>query len=294
MVSNVEVLALVLEKTKRLFIGMEKKRVAVLLPVYKNDSSDYLAKAIESILYQTYRNVHLYIGVDGPIGEELKKTLEVLDRQNTVDIVWFLENRGLACVLNDLVTICKKEGYEFYARMDADDISVKDRFEKEVRFLEDHPDVDVVGGAINEIDGEGNSCGKHVEYPLSHEDCRKFFRYRDPLAHPAVMFRARYFEKVPNGYRPEYRKNQDTMLWYDGFLNGCVFANLPDTVLFFRVNEDFYNRRNGWKRAKQMLTDRLKMNKALGYDISANLFAFAMFCMTISPSFVKKVLYKIR
>ena len=77
-------------------------------------------------------------------------------------------------------------------------------------------------------------------------------------------------------------------------MNGCVFANLKDTVLNFRVNDDFYNRRNGWKRAKQMLTDRLKMNKALGYDKSANMFAFAMFCMTISPSFIKKLLYKIR
>jgi hypothetical protein len=66
------------------------------------------------------------------------------------------------------------------------------------------------------------------------------------------------------------------MLWFDGFMNGCVFANLKDTVLNFRVNDDFYNRRNGWKRAKQMLRDRLKINKALGYDISANLFAFAI------------------
>lgn len=294
MVTCMENVALVLEKTKRIFVAMENKRVAVMLPVYKNDSPKYLAKAIESILYQTYRNNHLYIGVDGPVGDELKETLEVLDRQNSVDIVWFPENRGLACVLNDLVAICKKEGYDFYARMDADDISVNDRFEKQIKYLEKHQEVDVVGGAIEEIDEKGNKRGKHVEYPLTHEDCRKFFRYRDPLAHPAVMFRARYFEKVVGGYRPEYRKNQDTMLWYDGFLNGCVFANLKDTILNFRVNEDFYNRRNGWKRAKQMLRDRLKMNKALDYDISANLFAIAMFCMTVSPSCVKKFLYKIR
>ena len=295
MVSYMEILALVLEKTKRIFVEeMENKKVAVMLPVYMNDSPAYLAKATESILYQSYRHVHMYIGVDGPVGDELHSILELLERQNQVDIVWFPENRGLACVLNDLVAICKNEGYDYYARMDADDISEKDRFEKQVKFLEDHLEVDVVGGAIEEIDEKGNKRGKHVEYPLTHEECRKFFRYRDPLAHPAVMFRASYFEKVAGGYRPEYRKNQDTMLWYDGFLNGCVFANLKDTVLNFRVNDDFYNRRNGWKRAKQMFTDRLKMNKALGYDVSANLFAFAMFCMTVSPSWVKKFLYKIR
>lgn len=265
-----------------------------MLPVYKNDNPVYLRKAIDSILNQTHRNLHVFVGVDGPVDDNLKGNIEMLDKQNNVDVVWFPENRGLACVLNDLVALCKKEGYDYYARMDADDISLTDRFKKQVKYLEEHLDVDVVGGAIEEINGNDRLRGKCVEYPLTHKECRKFFRYRDPLAHPAVMFRARYFEKVPSGYRNEYRKNQDTMLWFDGFMNGCVFANLKDTVLHFRVNDDFYNRRNGWKRAKQMLSDRLKMNKALGYDLSANLFAFAMFCMTVSPSWVKKFLYKIR
>lgn len=271
-----------------------KHKVSVLLPVYKNDKPEYLKKSLESILSQHNCDAHVFIGVDGPVGEDLKRIINEFGKKESVEPVWFDKNRGLACVLNDLVELSKKGGYEYYARMDADDISLLDRFEKQVAFLIENQNVDVVGGAIEEIDGQDTLRGKHVEYPLTNEECRKFFRYRDPLAHPAVMFRASYFEKVIRGYRPEYRKNQDTMLWYDGFLNGCVFANLHDTVLHFRVNDDFYNRRNGWKRAKQMLTDRLKMNKALGYDISANLFAFAMFCMTVSPSFIKKLLYSIR
>lgn len=270
------------------------KTISVLLPVYKNDRIDFLKKSINSILYQKNVSFYVFIGIDGPIGEELKSVLEKIAENDRVELVWFETNRGLACVLNDLVALSKKENYDYYARMDADDIALPDRFENQVKFLEENPDVDVVGGAIEEIDGNDKLRGKHVEYPLSHNECRKFFRYRDCLAHPAVMFRARYFEKVPNGYRPEYRKNQDTMLWYDGFLNGCVFSNIPNTVLHFRVNDDFYNRRKGWNRAKKMLTDRIKMNKELHYDISANLFAFGMFCMTISPAWVKKILYKIR
>ena len=269
-------------------------KIGVLLPVYKKDSKAFLKKSVESILSQTLKDFHIYIGVDGSVGEGLDACLKKLGEETNITVVRFEVNRGLACVLNDLIAISKKEGYEYYARMDADDISVADRFEKQVKYLEEHPGVDVVGGAIEEIDGNDQLRGKHVEYPLTHEDCRMFFRYRDPLAHPAVMFRARYFEKVAAGYRNEYRKNQDTMLWFDGFMNGCVFANVKDTVLHFRVNDDFYNRRNGWKRAKQMLRDRLKMNKALKYDLSANLFALGMFCMTVSPSWVKKFLYKIR
>lgn len=270
------------------------KQIGVLLPVYKKDSVSFLSSAVESILYQTYRDFHIFIGVDGPVGDELNECLKLLEQQSNISIVRFPDNRGLACVLNDLIAICKKEGFAYYARMDADDIAIKERFEKQVTFLEDHPEVDVVGGAIDEIDGNGNLRGKRVSYPLTHEECRKFFRYRDTLAHPAVMFRASYFNKVEAGYRPEYRKNQDTMLWFDGFMNGCIFANLPDVVLRFRVNDDFYNRRNGLKRAKQMLSDRFIMNKALGYDVTANVFALGMFCMTISPSWVKQLLYKIR
>lgn len=269
-------------------------RIAVLLPVYKNDKAEYITQSVDSILQQVNCDFSVLIGVDGPVGEELHTLLDKLNEDDKITVVWFETNRGLACVLNDLITVAKKESFDYYARMDADDISLPNRFAKQIKFLEDNPKVDVVGGAIEEIDGDGNLRGKHVEYPLTHDECKRFFRYRDPLAHPAVMFRASYFEKVPNGYRNEYRKNQDTMLWYDGFLNKCVFANLPVTVLHFRVNDDFYNRRNGWKRAKQMLGDRLKMNKTLHYDLSANLFAFGMFCMTISPSWIKKFLYKIR
>ena len=268
-------------------------KIAVLLPVYQKDKLAYLDRAIQSIIAQTYKDFHIYIGVDGPIDDSVKRYLCSQD-QDVISIVWFDENRGLACVLNDLLEICLKEGYEYIARMDADDISVNDRFEKQTNFLSEYSEVDVVGGAIAEIGSNGQLRGKYVAYPLTHNDCRRFFRYRDPLAHPAVMFRKSYFEKVTSGYRNEYRKNQDTMLWFDGFMNGCIFANLPDTVLHFRVNDDFYNRRRGWKRAKQMLRDRLKMNRALHYDLSANLFAIAMFCMTISPVWVKKLLYRIR
>ncbi len=269
-------------------------KIGVLLPVYKNDGIEFLKKSVGSILGQTLYDYQVYIGVDGPVGEELDDCLMKLNQKSNITVVRFDVNRGLACVLNDLISFCKKEGYEYYARMDADDISQPDRFEKQVKYLEEHPDVDVVGGAIEEIDSNDQLRGKHVEYPLTHEDCRKFFRYRDPLAHPAVMFRARFFEKVASGYRNEYRKNQDTMLWFDGFMNKCVFANVKDTVLHFRIDDSFYNRRNGWKRAKQMLSDRIKMNKALSYDITADLFALGMFCMTVSPSWMKKFLYKIR
>jgi glycosyltransferase involved in cell wall biosynthesis len=270
-------------------------KIAVILPVYKNDKPKYLSLAVESILYQTYRDFHLYIGVDGPVGEGLKSSLEVIDRQNRVSIVWFPENRGLACVLNDLLDVCFKEGYEYIARMDADDISKTDRFEKQMKFLESHPKVDVVGGAINEIDEVGNNRGKTIVYPETPTECREFFSKRNPHAHPAVLFRKSFFDKLDGKkYRPEYRQNQDTMLWYDGMMAGTQHANIPDVILNFRMtNAMFKKRRNGWAFAKKQFQDRLMINKGLGYGWKADVYGFAMFCMLVSPVWVKKIAYKV-
>ena len=268
-------------------------RIAVLLPVYKKDNPGFLKNTIQSLLNQSYPSFTIFLGVDGPIEGELNEVVKECEEKDIFNVLRFRENRGLACVLNDLLTASINKGYEYFARMDADDICLKDRFAKQMAFLQSHPDVDIVGGSIEEIDENGEKNGKKVIYPLTHDECRKFFRYRDPLAHPATFFRKSYFDKV-KGYRPEYRKNQDTMLWFDGFMNGCIFANLPDTVLYFRVAKDFYGRRNGWKRAKQMVRSRMEINKAMKYDISANLFAIAMAIMTVSPTWFKKLLYRVR
>lgn len=267
--------------------------VGVLLPVYQKDNPIHFKESVESILNQSYTDILIYIGCDGPISGQLNNILSEYLYNSRIKIVRFHENRGLAAVLNDLLAITKKNDIEYLARMDADDIADKFRFEKQMNFLISNPDIDVVGGSIEEIDESGNLKGKEVHYPLSHDACRKFFRYRDPLAHPATFFRRRFFDKA-KGYRSEYRKNQDTMLWFDGFRNGCRFSNLPDVILKFRVNDSFYNRRDGFKRARQMLKDRFKINRALNYDFSSYFFAFAMFAMTLSPKFIKRFLYKLR
>lgn len=274
---------------------MDDKRIAVILPVYKKDNVQYMSKAIESILFQTYKDFHLFVGVDGPVGEDIEQYFGVLEQTNKISIIRFEENRGLACVLNDLLVICFKEGYKFIARMDADDISEISRFEEQIAYLQKHPEIDVVGGAINEIDEKGDSRNKTIIYPETPEECRAFFAKRNPHAHPAVMFRKSFFDKL-NGkkYRPEYRQNQDTMLWYDGMMAGTQHANIPDVVLNFRMtNAMFKKRRNGWAFAKKQFKDRLMINKGLGYGFGADVYGFAMFCMLVSPVWVKKIAYRI-
>ena len=269
--------------------------IAVILPVYKKDHPDWVRLSIESVIKQDYDSFKVYIGVDGPVGEELMLVLMGLGEHEQVKIAWFKENRGLACVLNDLLDKAFADGFQYIARMDADDVSMPGRFAKQMQYLKEHPEIDVVGGAITEIDENGNSRGKTIIYPESPEECRSFFSRRNPHAHPAVLFQKSFFDKLGGKkYRPEYRQNQDTMLWFDGMMIGTVHANIPEVVLLFRVTDTmFKQRRNGWAFAKKQLQDRLIINKSLGYGVSSYLFAYAMFVMLVSPSWIKRIAYKV-
>lgn len=270
-------------------------RLAIILPIYLKDKLPFVILSVNSLLNQTYNGkIKVYIGVDGPVDEELEQCLKEYEKDERVSVQWFKENRGLAIVLNDLLDICFREGYEFIARMDADDISTPDRIEKQMTYLKDNTDIDVVGGAIEEIDENDKSRGKTIVYPATHEECREFFSRRNPHAHPAVLFRKRFFEKAGCKYRPEYRQNQDTMLWLDGMKAGTKHANIPDVVLKFRfTNSLFKKRRNGWAFAKKQLEDRKMINKTLGYGFGATVFGYMMFIMLVSPAWVKKIAYKV-
>lgn len=273
---------------------MDHNTIGVLLPVYKNDKCEYLSLSIDSILKQTYANLILYIGIDGPISEELKNIISCYLSDYRIRVNYFKENRGLAVVLNDLLRIAIEDNIEFIARMDADDISVLDRFSKQLDFLKSHSEIDVVGGSIFEIDEDGLPRNKTIIYPPSPKECLKFFAKRNPHAHPAVMFRKRFFEKIGHAYRPEYRQNQDTLLWFDGFIKGTQNANIPDIVLNFRMTESLIKkRRNGWDFAQKQFKDRIMINRTLNYGIVSYIFCVAMFILQLSPTSIRKVAYKI-
>ena len=117
------------------------EKIAVILPVYKNDKVPHVRLSLNSILNQTYKgDFTLIIGVDGPVGEELVSCLKDYETKDNVSVQWFPKNRGLAIVLNDLLDICFKEGYKYIARMDADDISMPERLEKQMAYLLAHPE----------------------------------------------------------------------------------------------------------------------------------------------------------
>ena len=270
-----------------------EKSIAVIMSCYKNDTYNYVFPSIESLLNQTYYNFDVFIKIDGPIDKTVEKYLVQLK-----DFRFHLskrnENMGLAYSLNELLDIVKKREYEYIARMDADDICELDRFEKQIDYLQKHPDIDAVGGAINEIDDCGNNKGKVVQYPCSAEECRAFFAKRNPVAHPTVMFRRSFFDKAGWAYPTDFIRNEDTRLWHEGYKHGCKIANIPDVVLNFRMTDDmFKKRRNGKEFAKSQLKLRLQIKKDLNYGFMASVYAYSMYLLMISPSWLLKKAYRI-
>lgn len=267
------------------------QKLVVIESVYKNDKSAYLRLSLDSIFAQSFKNFKLLLYIDGPVPEGIWRVIRSY-KDERLKVIDNPVNKGLATALNNLLSRCKE--YSFIARMDADDIALPDRFEKQIAYLEAHPEVDMVGGAINEIDENGNDRGKTTRYPCEPDSCRAFFAKRNPVAHPTVMFRRSFFEKAGWEYPTDYVRNEDTRLWHEGYKNGCVIANIPDVVLNFRMTDSmFKQRRNGKNFAKSQLKLRKLIAKDLGYGTMAYVYAYAMYLLMISPSWVLKFAYKI-
>ncbi len=259
------------------------------MSLYKSDVLQYVSLAVQSILNQTYSEFDFYIQFDGYVQTDVDEYLSNI-KDVRVHLYRRNENKGLAKSLNDLLSVVMPLGYEYIARMDADDISMPERFEKQIAFMEAHPETECLGTWAIEINSDGNEFYRK-QMPESHDGCWQQFMIRDCMIHPTVMFRRNYIEKA-GLYSLDTYFGEDTMMWANGFANGCRFANLPEYLFKFRLNDDFFNRRRGWKHARGILTLRWKVNKMLHYPLRAYLFAIAYAVAKMMPTKMLKLIYR--
>ncbi|KGQ57209.1 glycosyl transferase [Gallibacterium anatis str. Avicor] len=265
---------------------------SVLMSVYYKENPNFFDQALSSIwLEQTVRPSQIVLVKDGVLTEDLEKVIKKYIKicGSALDVVSLQKNSGLAYALSQGLKYCK---YDYIARMDTDDISTPERFEKQLTFLGKNKDIDVVGSYLTEINENGDVIKKQVNYPLEHDELKEFFSKRDPLAHPTVFFRKSFFVKA-GSYTDEVPLGEDTVLWYSGFMNNCHFANIPYVGVLFRRTDSFYKRRSNWKKSIFLLKFRLlTINRNLGYNIKADVYAISYFLLSISPSFVKRIVYQ--
>lgn len=267
--------------------------LSVLMSIYHKEKPEYFDQAMDSIWgHQTVKPDQVVLVEDGPLTTELYDVIKnwKVKLGEVLDIISLEKNLGTGGAKSIGLEKCKGD---YIAVMDTDDISNPERFEKQIKFLEKNTDIDAVGCFLEEINEKNEIIKDSVIYPLTHDELRKFFSKRDPIAHPTTMFKRRFFDKGVK-YLPSLVMAEDTLLWYQGFLNNCKLANIDYIGLRFRRSSDFYKRRANWKKTIGLLKFRLfHINRDLNYGIKADIYAIAYFFMSISPSFVKKLLYKL-
>ena len=264
-------------------------KVAVIMSLYKSDELKFVKLAIESVLSQTFRDFDYYIQYDGFVQKNVDDYLSSI-KDDRVHISRRVENKGLAYSLNELLAVVMPMQYDFIARMDADDISMPERFEKQIAFMDTHPETECLGTWAIEIKSDGSEYYRK-QMPETHEGCWKQFMIRDCMIHPTVMFRRSYIEKA-GLYSLDTYFGEDTMMWAQGFAAGCKFGNLPEYLYKFRLNDEFFDRRRGWKHAKGILTLRWRVNKMLHYPVKAYLYAIAYAGAKMMPKGMLNLIYK--
>lgn len=189
-----------------------------------------MADAIRSVLEQSFTDFELIVVNDGS-SDDTVAILSQFASDSRLRVVHNEQNLGLIATLHRGLAECRAP---LIARMDADDICDPQRFERQVAFLCDRPDIDIVGGAIRFF---GNIPQPNVfQFPTKHEAIHPAMLFFCPLAHPTLMFRRELVERGLFRYDDEFRHAEDYHLWSRLMLQVRV-ANLPELVLHYRLHK---------------------------------------------------------
>lgn len=213
---------------------------------YGRDDPNDLKRALESLSAQTRPADEVLLIEDGPLTEELDRVIGEFEPILPMRRIKFPENKGLGHALKNGVEACR---YEVIARMDADDICRKDRFEKQLDYMKAFPELSVVGSWISEFEENEAEVYAYRKVPLTHKEIYKTAKYRSPLNHVTVMYKKEAVLTSGN-YDPHFRFAQDYVLWMRMLARGYKFANIPEYLVNVKAGDSMIKRRGGLKYMK--------------------------------------------
>jgi glycosyltransferase involved in cell wall biosynthesis len=191
------------------------------------NAQDTLAMAIASISAQTHRDWELVIVDDGSSDASMRIAERAAGADPRIRTVHHPESRGIASRLN---AVLQATSSPLFARMDADDVAYPSRLERQLAYLDEHPEVDVVGSAMVVFGGEGRAIGKRLA-PREHDQICARPHDAIPLFHPTWLGRVEWFRRW--GYAPEAVRCEDWDLLYRAH-RSSTFANLPEALMGYR------------------------------------------------------------
>lgn len=255
----------------------------VLMSLYAKENPIFLSECFESIwIKQKLQPDEIVLVLDGPIGEQLNLCLIKWKKLigHNLKIIPLSQNLGLGKALNEGLEQCSNE---WVFRMDTDDICKPDRFEKQVAFILQNPDVVLFGGQILEFNDQPSDANILKTVPLKHDDIVYTAKKRCPFNHMTVAYQKSVIQAV-GGYQ-HHHFMEDYNLWLRVLGSGFQVANLPDVILFARVGNGMHTRRKGYqyiKSEKQLLN--LKKQLKLQKPIHANMLFLVRSAFRLMPS----------
>lgn len=221
--------------------------ISVIMPVY--NAEKYLDEAIQSILNQTFNNFEFIIINDG----STDKSLEIIEKYKKQDeriILISRENKGLIFSLNEGI---EKSNGKYIARMDADDISLPERFKKQLSMIE-KDNVDVCGSHYFIINEESNFIDSSI-VPIDQLDFLIYLAITTPFAHPSVIIRKDFLIQNDIFYgTTDFKYAEDYALWILLWNKGAKFANVNDFLISYRIFSTSLSKKNKGKIRKDKTT----------------------------------------
>lgn len=255
---------------------MDKIKFSVAMCVYGGDNAEHFSRAVDSILNQTYLPDEVVLVVDGPVPDLLDEIICKYEEKAFFNVIRFEENQGHGNARRAGLIACRND---VVALMDADDISLPNRFEEQIKYLEQDK-IDIVGGNISEFIGDENNIVAYRKVPLTDSEIKEYMKKRCPFNQMTVMFRKAIYEKA-GGYIDWYC-DEDYYLWLRMMQKGAVFANTGSILVNVRVGADMYRRRGGIKYFKS----EAKLQK---YMFDNKIIGFATYVMNISKRLIVQV-----
>lgn len=270
--------------------GSDNYQYSVLMSVYHKENAEYLRTAMDSIWNQTIRTDDFVLVCDGPLNDELDAVIEAMRaaHPDTLHVVRLEKNGGLGNALNMGIKHCK---HELVARMDSDDISRPDRCERQLKMFQEHPDISVVSGIVEEFTTSTSEIEARRVPPETQNEIVQFAKKRNPFNHPCVMYKKSAVEAA-GGYQDFYLL-EDYYLWIRMVQKGSQGYNLQEPLLWMRAGSDMYKRRAGWKYAQSQKA-LFKYMKDSGF-ISGSQYVQSVAVRTASsltPNWLRELMFK--
>ncbi len=226
---------------------------SVLMSIYHQENPAHVSVALESMMEQSVPTNDFVIVCDGPLTAELDNLLDSYAERypDVIHLVRLKDNVGIGKAANIGLSYCKND---LVAKMDGDDISVKNRCEMQLARFEEKKELAVLGGDIDEFESDAEKPFSRRVVPKTNEAIRKFARRRQPFNNMTVMYRRSAVEKV-GGYR-DFRRSEDYDLYLRLLQANYYTENLDAVLVKARVDLSAFKRRASFETLKGCVRSR--------------------------------------